>query len=78
METIGKSKFMERFVDCIKILFKKISCEVSQCKNCKSKKVGVCIKKKGNLIIKAYHCKNCGRRFWSEEKILNKKPKWYK
>ncbi len=66
------------FTDRLKLFIGLIGCEITQCKRCKSTKVASTIQHKGNVIFKWFICKNCGRNFWSEEKLYNKKPKWFK
>lgn len=60
------------------VLFELASSEVPRCKKCKSIRVGTSFKIEAKRIRKWYHCRSCGRDFWSEEKIYDNKPKWFK
>ena len=60
------------------VFFGLASSEIPRCKKCKSIRVGISYKIEEYRIRKWYHCRNCNRNFWSEEKLYKRKPGWFK
>lgn len=72
-----KNNMKTNLMDKIMVLFGFGNMEVVRCKKCKGINITNLIIKKGKIFFKWYHCKKCGRNFWSEEKMIYKRPKWF-